>query len=477
MNSKLLFWVSAGVVFLWGINAESQNFRPRYGVEFAGAAIKMVGGAIDRSTIDQWAEVRFDYSFAPQLAICSRGAYGWVYPRDPSGSQFKAVGNYKTELLPLGITLRYTAGVPGPLLPYLELGSAVVIWDIRQLSGRVTTFSRGKSLSGTKRHASLVAGLGLEAIILPDLSARVGFNYYRMLKGDEDTIGYGDDANNGIIAAQFGLIFYFGGFKDRDHDGIEDKKDRDRYQPEDLDGFQDTDGAPDPDNDRDGIPDIKDKAPNQSEDFDGFQDEDGAPDRDNDGDRIPDESDKCTNHLEDLDGFEDFDGCPEFDNDGDLLPDSLDQCPNWPEDYNGYLDEDGCPDEKPKPIAQPKPAPPSEPVVLKGVNFESGSAQLKPESYKALDEVLKTLLENPLLAIEIRGHTDNSGSFVGNMRLSEQRALAVKNYLVARGIEERRLRAIGYGPKQPIASNATPAGRAANRRIEFVRIDLSDRQK
>lgn len=471
MKSRLLLWLIPAMMLLWGKNGYGQNFRPHYGVELTGAAIKMVGGEVDRSTIDQWAGIRFNYVFDPKFALCLIGAYGWVYPRDPNGSQFKAVGNYKTELLPLGLHFRYTAQLPGPLLPFVEFGGGMIIWDIRQLTGNVSTFTRGKSINGAKRHASLIGGVGLEAVLVHDFSVRFSFNYHRLLKGHEDTIGYGDDANNGIIAGQLGLVYYFGGFKDRDHDGIEDKNDLDPDHPEDFDSFQDKDGAPESDNDNDGIPDIRDKAPNKPEDFDGFQDEDGAPDPDNDSDGVLDASDKCPNQPEDRDGFEDFDGCPELDNDGDLIQDSLDQCPNWPEDYNGYLDEDGCPDEKPEPIQEPKSTASSAPIILKGVNFESGSAQLTPESYRTLEDVLKTLIENPSIIIEIRGHTDNSGSFATNMRLSEQRALAVKNYLVARGISSNRIRAVGYGPKQPIASNATAQGRAANRRIEFIRID------
>ncbi len=471
MRSRLIFWVIVAMMLVWAQETHAQIFRPRYGVELMGAAIKMVGGAIDRSTIDQWAGLRFNYVFAPQLAFCLSSAYGWVYPRDPNGSQFKAVGNYKTELIPLGLNFRYTSELPGPLHPFAEFGGTIVIWEIRQLSGNISTFSRGKSVNGAKRHASLTGGIGLEAIISPNISARLSCHYYRLLKGQEDTIGYGDDANNGIVAGQLGVIFYFGGFKDRDQDGIEDRFDRDPFHPEDFDGFQDEDGVPDPDNDNDGIPDVRDKAPNQPEDFDGFQDDDGVPDPDNDGDGIRDDVDQCPNEPEDRDGFEDFDGCPELDNDGDLIPDSLDQCPNWPEDYNGYLDEDGCPDEKPEPIVESKPALPSTPVILKGVYFESGSARLNAASYQPLEQVFKTLIENPSLIVEIRGHTDNTGSFAANMRLSEQRALAVKYYLVARGIAEHRIRAVGYGPKQPIASNATATGRAANRRIELVWID------
>ncbi len=99
---------------------------------------------------------------------------------------------------------------------------------------------------------------------------------------------------------------------DTDGDGIPDYRDACVELPEDLDGFEDEDGCPDPDNDGDGIPDALDLAPNKPEDFDGFEDDDGIPDLDNDGDGIIDDRDMCPDEREDFDGFEDEDGCPDL---------------------------------------------------------------------------------------------------------------------------------------------------------------------
>lgn len=140
-------------------------------------------------------------------------------------------------------------------------------------------------------------------------------------------------------------VVYNADIRDRDGDGIIDALDACPDEPEDKDGFEDSDGCPEPDNDGDGIPDVKDQCPNEPEDFDGFQDEDGCPDPDNDGDGILDEHDLCPDEPENFNGFQDGDGCPdEKDSDGDGILDSLDQCPNEPEDYDGFEDEDGCPD-------------------------------------------------------------------------------------------------------------------------------------
>ncbi len=138
----------------------------------------------------------------------------------------------------------------------------------------------------------------------------------------------------------------FVGGRDRDGDGIPDKRDRCPDAPEDIDGYQDDDGCPDLDNDGDGIPDRLDLAPNLPEDFDGFEDQDGRPDLDNDLDGIPDAQDLCPNQPEDFNGYQDLDGCPDaiVDRDHDGIPDSRDACPDAPEDIDGFEDQDGCPD-------------------------------------------------------------------------------------------------------------------------------------
>ncbi|RKZ09225.1 hypothetical protein DRQ05_00070, partial [bacterium] len=250
---------------------------------------------------------------------------------------------------------------------------------------------------------------------------------------------------------------------DNDNDGIKDAVDKCPDLAEDFDGFQDDDGCPDLDNDGDGIPDVDDHCPNEPEDFDGVEDSDGCPDvvQDSDNDGVPDNLDKCPLKAEDVDGFQDEDGCPDLDNDNDGILDKEDQCPNEPEKFNGYMDEDGCPDERPI----------EERLILKGVHFESGSASLTPDSYVVLDQVVRSLMAYPEVKVEIRGYTDSVGSWEYNLKLSQKRAEAVKQYLVNSGIDPNRIIAKGYGEADPIASNKTAEGRAENRRIEFRRLN------
>jgi len=253
--------------------------------------------------------------------------------------------------------------------------------------------------------------------------------------------------------------------KDRDGDGIVDMEDMCPDDPEDIDEYKDEDGCPDPDNDDDGIADTADKCPQEAEDLDKFQDQDGCPDPDNDGDGILDIRDQAPLTAEDKDGFQDEDGVPDLDNDGDGIADTSDKCPNEAETLNGYQDSDGCPDIKPEPIVEK-----GESIVLEGVNFQTGSVGLTPDAKIVLNEVVRTLRDNPQIEVEIRGHTDNIGNLKSNYFLSEQRAESVKNYLVQNGINEGRIRTRGFGSEDPIAPNTTPEGRAKNRRIEFYRI-------
>lgn len=107
------------------------------------------------------------------------------------------------------------------------------------------------------------------------------------------------------------------------------------------------------------------------------------------------------------------------------------------------------------------------PTVLNNVFFSSGSADLSPSSFFELDRLLDLLNSHPDIIFQISGHTDDVGSEADNLALSQLRAEAVRNYLLARGIAASRVRAVGYGESQPIADNGTEKERAMNRRTEF----------
>jgi outer membrane protein OmpA-like peptidoglycan-associated protein len=292
---------------------------------------------------------------------------------------------------------------------------------------------------------------------------------------------------------------------DRDGDGIRDDEDQCPDDPEDFDNFQDSDGCPDLDNDNDGIPDIddkcplvpedrdgdedtdgcpegadgdrdgdgildsSDKCPDVPEDRDGFQDEDGCPDLDNDNDGIPDKTDQCPNEPEDKDNFQDEDGCPDPDNDKDGIPDVSDKCPNEPETFNGFEDEDGCPD-KGKVVIEENNI-----LILEKIMFETGSAKILAQSDALLEAVATTFTHHPeFVLIEVQGHADERSDDFTNLRLTRDRANAVRQALITRGVPENRLRAVGYGEYCPIDPAHTKEAWDKNRRVEFKVVRTSE---
>ena len=263
--------------------------------------------------------------------------------------------------------------------------------------------------------------------------------------------------------------------RDTDKDGIMDAMDRCIREAEDLDNFQDEDGCPDKDNDADGLLDTVDRCPLQPEDEDGFQDGDGCADPDNDKDGILDVSDRCPNEPESNNGYQDEDGCPDtvpvLDTDGDGYNDDVDRCPYDAEDFDGVEDEDGCPDKEvviEKRVVIEK----NFIKITEKIYFEFGKADIQERSFSLVDEIAEIVLENPQLKkIRIEGHTDDVGSDVANLRLSQARADSVVRAISDRGVKSNRLDAVGFGEMRPIDANETDDGRAANRRVEFIIVD------
>jgi outer membrane protein OmpA-like peptidoglycan-associated protein len=103
------------------------------------------------------------------------------------------------------------------------------------------------------------------------------------------------------------------------------------------------------------------------------------------------------------------------------------------------------------------------------INFETGKSNISGGSQKIIDNIATMLEENPVLKISIEGHTDNIGNAASNKILSENRAKAVLNALIAKGISASRLTSKGWGQEKPIADNTTDAGKAKNRRVEIVK--------
>ncbi len=319
---------------------------------------------------------------------------------------------------------------------------------------------------------------GDNALIAPFLTAGVGAGYYMKEFGAYVPVGAGVQLNLRsqtyvFVQTQYRFsltkdiikdnLFYSVGFAqsvsspapkkvippppapvvlDRDGDGVPDASDK----CPDVAGLASLNGCPD--SDSDGITDADDKCPTVA----GLAKYQGCPIPDTDGDGINDEQDKCVT----VKGLARYQGCPIPDTDGDGVNDEEDKCPN----VKGLASNQGCPEISKAVVDQIN-------YAAKNVFFATGSFKLLPKSFKGLDEVVTLLKSDETLMIDVSGHTDSQGSDDKNQILSENRAKAVKDYLVSKGIADSRLQSAGFGATKPVEDNKTAAGRAKNRRTEL----------
>ncbi len=322
------------------------------------------------------------------------------------------------------------------------------------------------------------------------LGLRVRLSEVVSLRG-EGTLDYMIDVPTGFpndadpyynVGAQLGLSFQFGPRerRDTDGDGVHDLNDRCPSTPagyavdrsgcpmdQDGDGVADAadrcpgtalgdavDGSGCPrDGDLDGVADARDRCPNTPPGT--TVNEQGCA-LDADGDAVSDALDTCPNTP--AGARVDERGCP-MDGDGDAVPDGLDRCPNTAAGV--AVGDDGCP-----PLFEQGRTT----VVLEGVTFNTASAALTESARFILRRVAESLVAHPEVRVEVAGHTDVTGSRARNLQLSWARAQAVREFLIAQGVPVEQLEARGYGPDDPIDSNATAAGRARNRRVELRRL-------
>lgn len=299
-----------------------------------------------------------------------------------------------------------------------------------------------------------------------DVRAGLGLRVGGFILGSDDIAGLFSNSTNGFNF-YFGASIPFNKKKPKDTDGdlVSNKKDKCRKEK----GTWELRGCPIPDQDKDGILDSVDKCPQVP----GVESADGCPDADLDG--IADGEDRCPENAgpketegcpdTDGDGIVDVDdacpqvaglaqygGCP--DSDGDGLIDSKDKCP----EVAGPASNNGCPEitiEEKKTLE----------FAATAIEFDLGKSTIRKASNNMLDKIVEILNNHPEYNMTIDGHTDASGSETVNLKLSKQRANAVKDYFTSKGVDGSRLKAEGYGESKPVASNKTRAGRAKNRRV------------
>lgn len=332
------------------------------------------------------------------------------------------------------------------------------------------------------------AGAGLEFRLGGAVGRRVDLRIdaRNVFLHDPDIAALRDQVQNTVLVSA-GLQFTLGGSpRDTDFDGVADRDDHCADTPR-LARVNES-GCP-IDTDRDGVFDGVDRCEGTARGV--MVDEFGCG-MDTDGDFVLDGIDRCPDSP--AGALVDADGCA-LDGDGDGVFDGLDQCPatlagvivdpatgcGRDSDDDGVfdgvdvcadtptgteVDERGCPIPQ---SAQEIELLDTGMIRLSSVQFASGKAQLRPESFPALREVGEILARWPQLRIEIGGHTDSQGSEDVNQRLSEERAQAVHTWFVENfpGEITQQYSVVGYGESRSVATNDTSEGRARNRRVEF----------
>ncbi len=238
---------------------------------------------------------------------------------------------------------------------------------------------------------------------------------------------------------------------DKDGDGVPDADD---LCP-DVPGPASNHGCPvATDRDGDGVADEIDRCP----DVPGPRENFGCPYPDRDRDGVADKDDRCP----DVPGPAENQGCPWPDRDGDGVADKDDRCPDVP----GPADNFGCPRKQTLIIVR------RDRIELRQqVHFAPTKSRILRDSYELLRQVSRALKDAPHVPVRIEGHTDDVGKLKSNMKLSQDRADAVRKFLVRLGVNPGQLVAEGFGPTRPVASNRTRAGKAKNRRVEFHMIE------
>jgi outer membrane protein OmpA-like peptidoglycan-associated protein len=464
--------------------ATAENLTDRWGLGVDSGLMKLIGGYYDYSNLDQYLTVQARRGLSDHWSLELALRYGWVRPGVASPAEqarwsLSGENGLYTVIWQPWLGLRYLVLPERRLSPFIGVSLGWTSWSVKDQRGKdgpglspdgpvLTGYDEDgnlKQLDAANFTSSLA--IGAEFFLSPDWALDFGTRWHLLLGNNLDNIGYSAtqsilvDANSSLVEGFLGVTHFFGSY-DSDRDGIPNRTDACPRAREDFDGYEDTDGCPDRDNDLDGLADAVDRCPNEPEDYDGFADEDGCPDPDNDGDGVADTADQCPDEAEDRDGFADSDGCPDPDNDGDGVADVSDECQDTPAGVR--VDAKGCPPEI-------EVTPFDAPMVLEGVNFQSGNDTLTPESMTVLRNMAESLLGHPTIQVEIQGHTDDAGSAEANRELSFRRAVAVRSTLIQMGVDPARMTAVGFGEDFPIAPNTTPEGRAKNRRVEIRRID------
>ena len=462
------------VMMVMGLSSHAQDSNNPWAISFGANAVDTktsAGGGnnwLDRHFSQPFA-VKDNWNILPSVSYLSVSKYvGDNFSFGLAGSVNKIEKYVRFAPTAPGHDSRgYVVSNPGDLM-YYGIDATIKYSFMNLINSKVIdpslSVGGGYTFFGDSSYGTLNPGAGLTLWFTENVGLELATKYKKSFGDREDASGTPDAPSHFQHSA--GLIFKFGG-KDTDGDGIYDKNDA---CPE-VAGLKEFNGCPDTDGD--GIQDSADACPEVA----GLAALNGCPDTDGDG--IADKDDSCP----EVAGLAALNGCPDADGDG--VADKDDKCPTvagpkanagcpWPDtDGDGVLDKDDkCPTVKGTVANQGCPEVSEE--VMKTLNnygkvilFDSGKSTFQKGTYTVLQSITSILNEYPYSKFMVEGHTDSDGSNQLNQALSENRAAAVKNYLIENGISTDRLRSTGFGETKPIATNKTAKGKAMNRRVEI----------
>ena len=490
IKRTLLFILLAVLLLPLTSNAQFKGYGVKGGVQFGPTLL-----------FSEFGDRGFSFNARGFLAF-ELGRYldlevggGYVRFQGSDGSFNPANEDFTSTLIPVDLRLRIEPFKMKTMNPYFYFGGGMVRYDNTDTTSVNQVFNTGQGPTKDGWSAYIPVGIGSEFKLGKQalFDVNLGLNYTFTDNANYFILGEYEEA---YVHLNIGLTFTGkSGPTDTDRDGL-------------TDDFEEKIGTDpnNPDTDGDGLKDgeevnaYKTDPKNPDTDGDGLQD--GAevktystnplnPDTDgdqlNDGEEVNTYTTNPNNADTDGDGLNDGEEVTSYrtnplnkDSDGDTLSDG-DEVKIYKTDPLNRDTDGGSVDDGTEVRRGTDPLNPADDVkeeieigtviILEGINFEKGSARITADSEDILrNGALKTMQDNPLIIVEISGHTDSDGSDSYNQQLSQDRANSVKQWLVDNGIGGDRIETVGYGEDRPIAPNDSPENKLKNRRIEFKRV-------
>jgi outer membrane protein OmpA-like peptidoglycan-associated protein len=508
---KLLFLL----LFLVFAGRSMAQWEPKWGIGIGGGAAFGINESVPRPLGPQ---ARIYALWLNGFGAHLSGEFGLGYTNLTSGN-VGGYSDYSTTLIPIDVRLRWAPLSSEDWQPYIYAGFGLTTFTVNTIPYNISP--TGKT-SGSSPYIPF--GLGL----YHKLNNNWGIEFHAGASPSfsDDLNPVHDDRNDGWWEGLIGVVYHFyNGNLDSDGDGLTDEQERklgtDPYNADsDGDGLSDGDEVNkyhtnplNSDTDGDGLKDGEEVHKYNTDPLKADTDGDGLTDgdevlkyhtdplkTDTDGDGLNDGDEVLKYHTDPLkmdtdgDGLSDGDEVLKYktnplapDTDGDGLTDGEEVLKyhtnplNPDTDGGGIFDgvevkrgtnpldaNDDIVKEKPKDEIDIGTVGGSA-IKLEGIEFDVAKATIRPSSDSSLNKALKTMMNHPEIEVEIRGHTDNSGKHDKNVKLSLDRADAVKKWLIDHGVAATRMTTKGFGPDSPVAPNDTPDNKQKNRRIEFAR--------